>query len=204
MKIACLVVCALIGLSAHAQQANQDSIRKRRVEYYFQIQSGALIGCNSCSKGKEITFSGSTTHGIKIGRKLRVGTGIGLDSYFEWNTIPVFGSVSWDLIGKKNTLFVEMNYGGALAAWRQTDYEEYGYQNSNGGKVYGYSLGYRVKYEKIRMSFGIGHKTQVLTSYYEYPTFYWDNNNYLAGEPSYRTVKNEMNRLTFWIAVGWK
>ncbi len=204
MRIAWLLGCAFIGLSAHAQQINQDSIRKKRVEYYFQIQSGALIGCSSCSKGKEITFSGSTTHGIKIGRKLRVGAGIGLDSYFAWNTIPVFGSVSWDLLGKKNALFVEMNYGEALAAWRQVNYEEYGYQSSDGGKVYGYGLGYRVKYEKIRMSFGIGHRTQMLTSYYEYPTNYWDNNQYVLGEPSRKTVKNEMNRLMFWIAVGWK
>ncbi len=189
---------------AHSQEIPLDSLNKRKVEYYFQIQSGALIGCNSCSKGKEISFSAATTHGIKVGRKLRVGVGVGLDSYSEWNTMPVFGTVSWDLIGKKNALYVEMNYGESLATWRLPNYPEYGYQNSKGGKVYGYSLGYRIKYDKIRISFGIGHKTQLLTSYYEYPTYYWNNNNYVLGEPSNKTIKNEMNRLMFWLAVGWK
>ena len=108
MKLIVLLISTLItGVAAFAQHDAQDSLSKRKIEYYFQFQSGALIGCTSCSDGKQISFSGSTTHGIKIGRKLRVGAGVGLDSYFEWNTMPLFGSVSWDLIGKKNVLFVK-------------------------------------------------------------------------------------------------
>lgn len=205
MKIIVLVIGSLItSLTAFAQHVDQDSLSKRKIEYYFQFQSGSLIGCNSCSAGKQISFSGSTTHGIKIGRKLRVGAGVGLDSYFEWNTMPLFGSVSWDLIGKKNALYVEMNYGGALASWRPIDYQEYGVEKNDAGKMYSYGLGYRIKYEKIRISMGVGRKTQLVTSYYEYPTYYWNNNNYVLGDPSRKTVKNEMNRLQIWLAVGWK
>jgi hypothetical protein len=203
-KIGLLILCVAIGLTVLSQDIKQDTLKKRKIEYYFQVQSGALIGCNSCSDGKQISFTGSTTHGIKIGRKLRVGGGVGLDSYFEWNTMPVFGSVSWDVFGKKNALFVELNYGGSLASWRPQNFQEYGYQKSDAGKVYSYVLGYRIRYEKMRISVGVGHKTQLVTSYYEYPTYYWNNNNYVPGDASRRIVKNEMNRLMVYLAVGWK
>lgn len=199
-----LIFVVIIPRDAFSQHLNQDSSVVRKLEYYFQIQTGALIGCTSCSDGKQISFSGSTIHGIKVGRKLRVGAGVGLDSYYEWNTIPVFGSVSWDIVGKKNALFAELNYGGTLASWRYVNFPEYGYQDSDGGTVYSYGLGYRIKYDKIRISAGVSRKTQVMTSYYEYPTYYWDNNNYIMGEPSTKTVKNELNRLMVWVAVGWK
>jgi len=200
-----LIVGLITASSLQAQSLKQDSVRTRKVEYYFQVQSGALIGCNTCSDGKQISFAGSTIHGIKVGRKLRIGAGVGLDSYALWNTMPVFGSVSWDLFGKRNALFVELNYGDALALWRPViSYQEYGYQKSDAGKVYSYGLGYRISYDKMRISLGVGRKTQLITSYYEYPTYYWNFNNYTQGESSKRSVKNELNRLMIYLAVGWK
>lgn len=199
---AVLIVIQFFGLVTYSQNLHQDSIRKGTVEYYFQIQSGALIGCSSCNSGKEVSFSGATTHGLKIGRKLRVGAGVGFDSYYKWNTIPLFGSISWDLFGKKNVLFAEVNFGGALASWRNQYFTEYGYANSKGGKMYSGGLGYRITYNRIRISAGVARKTQSMTSYYEYPTYYWNHNNYIVGEPSMKIVKSEMNRLVVWIAVG--
>jgi hypothetical protein len=197
-----LIFIFYLGWEAHSQGISRDSLSTKKwlTGYYFQIQSGTLIGGNASSD--EISFSGATTHGVKVGRKLRVGAGVGLDSYYQWSTVPLFGSISWDLLGKKNALFVEFNYGGALASWRQINFEEYGYTHSQGGKVYSYGMGYRIKYEKLRISGGVGRKTQLMTTYYEYPTYYWDNNNYLLGEPTTRKVKNELNRLMVWIAVG--
>lgn len=203
-RIALLISAVVIGVAAQSQNANQDSLKRKTIEYYFQFQSGMLIGCGSCSDGKQITFSGSTTHGIKIGRRLRVGAGVGLDSYFDWNAMPVFGSVSWDLIGKKNALYVELNYGGALASWRPMNLQEYGFQKSNTGKVYSYAVGYRIKYDKMRISIGVGRKTQLVTTHYEYPTYYWSFDNYIMGDPSRKIVKNEMNRFMVFLTVGWK
>ncbi len=202
--IVLLIINLIIGASSFAQPIGQDSISKKKIEYYFQFQSGSLIGCNSCSDGKQISFSGSTSHGVKIGKKLRVAAGVGLDSYFEWNTMPMFGSVSWDLIGKKNVLYVEMNYGGALASWKPLDFQEYGYQKTNAGRMISYVVGYRIKYDEMRISIGLGQKNQRLTSYYEYETYYWNNIAYVLGDPNRKTVKNEINRLQVWIAVGWK
>ncbi len=203
-KLGLLLAGFIVGGTVHSQNVPSDSLRKGRIEYYFQFRSGALIGCSPCSSGKQINFSGSTVHGIKIGRKLRVGAGAGLDSYFEWNTLPVFGNVSWDLFGKRNAVFVEFAYGGALALWRPYYREEYGFQKSNAGKMYSYGVGYRIKYDKMRISVGLGHKTQHAVSYYEYRNYYWHNNKQILGEPSRKIVKNEMNRLVVWMAIGWK
>lgn len=199
-----LLLGVIIGVVAQSHAGDRDSLSVKKTEYYFQFQSGMLIGCSSCSDGKQITYSGSTTHGIKIGRKLRAGVGVGLDSYFEWNTMPVFGNVSWDIVGKKNALFAEVNYGAALAAWRTLNFQEYGFQYSKAGQVYSYSLGYRMKYDKMRISMGVGRKTQFITSHYKYPTFYWNNNRYVEGDSSSKTIKNEMNRLMVYLAIGWK
>jgi hypothetical protein len=197
-------VSLLVAVTSQSQQLQPDSLRVKKIEYYFQVQSGTLIGCTSCSDGKQIGFSGSTTHGVKIGRKLRVGGAVGLDSYFEWNMMPVFGSVSWDLIKKKNALYIEFDYGTALASWRPQEYQEYGFVKTKAGRIYGYGLGYRITYEKLRISVGVSRKTQWVTTDYEYPTYYWNNNRYVMGDPSRKTLKNEMNRLAIWVAVGWK
>ncbi len=205
MKNCCLFFVGLIAfVHGHAQSMNADSIKQNKIEYYFQFQMGALVGCTFCNQGKEISFSGSTTHGIKIGKRLRVGAGVGIDSYFNWNTVPAFGSVSWDFPGKRNALFFQFTYGKSLSAWPAQSRYEYGHQKTKAGEVYGFGVGYRIRYEKMRISFGIGSKSQLITSYYAYPTQYWRRNSYVAGEPSTKIIKNELNRLALWMAVGWK
>lgn len=188
----------------NAQSINSDSLRKGRVEYYFQFQSGALVGCNSCDNGKQVSFTSSFINGVKIGRKLRVGAGFGFDSYVDWNIVPFFASASWDLIGKKNVLFLQFNYGDGIGGWRPVQYEEYGLIDSEFGKMYSYSVGYRIKYEQLRITLGIGQKTQMVTTNYEYPTYYLRNNLYVQGDPSRTEIKNQMNRLAVFMAIGWK
>jgi len=200
-----IVILIICSLTSRAQELGVDSVKKSKIAYYFQVQSGAIIGCNSCRGSEEIGFSGATIHGVKFGQKLRVGGGIGLDSYSYWNTVPVFGSINYDLIGKKKSaLFIEANVGDALLSRRKPIYEEYGYKDSKGGMMYSYGLGYKFKYDQMRISLGVGRKTQMITYYYEYPTLVWRNGTMVAGDPSQKIVKTEINRLMIWMAVGWK
>ena len=114
-----IILTQAISLFAQGALENSDStVAAKKFEYYFYLQSGTLIGCNDCGRGKELTFTGATVQGVKIGKRLRVGAGLGYDSYFGWNMVPIFGSVSWDLFAKKNAFFLEFNYGGALASWK--------------------------------------------------------------------------------------
>lgn len=206
MRNTLVLIFSLLGSLCFAQE--QDSIKIKTVEYFYQVKMGTLIGCTKCSDGKQISFSGSTTHGIKLGRRVRVGAGFGLDSYLAWNIVPVFGSVSWDMPTKKNAanaLFVHFDYGGALAVWRPMIYIEDQFQDVEVQRNYTYGLGYRIKSNNLRISAGIGRKSQKVTSYYSYPTYYFNaNGEYVMGEPSTQTTKNIYNRLMIWMAVGWK
>jgi hypothetical protein len=180
--------------------------KENKVSYFFTISSGASIGCANCKSGSEVTFSTSTIHGVTIGKRLRVGAGLGYDSYYNWQTAPVFGAVSWDLIGNKNknALFLQFSYGGA-SAWRNL-VEEYGFKKVEGGKAIGTQVGYRIRYHDARLSFSIGTKYQEVTTSYEYPTYrYGFNGQPIIGDtPSTKSVLQELNRIQLSISIGWK
>jgi hypothetical protein len=177
----------------------------KKISYFFNINSGALVGCQDCKSGSEVTFSSSTIHGVTLGERWRVGVGLGYDSYYLIQTAPLFGAVSLDLIGNKNrnALFLQFSYGGATA-WRNSQ-NEYGYKKVEGGKAINTQLGYRVRYHDVRMSLSIGTKFQEVTTFYEYPTYYYTfSGQSILGAPSGRSVLQEFNRLQFSLAIGWK
>lgn len=185
----------------------QDTVKNyKKIEYFFNVQSGTMIGCDDCDHSKEITFTTSTTHGIIIGRKLRTGIGIGFDSYNEWTTLPIFGSLSWDLLGSKNThaLFIEANYGWSKPWIKKSEWIA-GSTSVDGGAMASALVGYRVKYHDVKISLAIGTKSQRLYRYYEYPTFYYRPDGVLVeGSPNKTTVKEDLNRLMISLAIGWK
>src|SRR5689334_11137337 len=96
--------------------------------YFFSVSGGTLIGCKCDGEGVSSTFS--VINGITIMKKIRTGIGVGFDSYYGWNTLPIFGMVSFDLWGNRNTsaLFLQLNYGFAKA-WRPETYQEYGFDH---------------------------------------------------------------------------
>jgi hypothetical protein len=195
-----------IAGSSVLAQSNPDSVvRNKKVEYFFYFQSGMLAGCNECSRGKEITFSGATVHGIKVGKRTRVGVGLGYDSYYGWNTVPIFGSASWDLFARKNAFFVQFNYGGALKTWRYSQYEEYGYQRSEGKRMVNPMVGYRIRYHDASIALMVGYKYQKITSYYEYQNYIWDPNTQTTlTEPVGSSEERSINRFMISLAVGWR
>jgi len=176
----------------------------KKLTYFFTIQSGALIGCKDCSFKKEVSFSASTIHGVTIGRKLRIGAGIGFDTYQNWQTMPLFGSVSWDLFGNrnKNAFFVQFNYGWAKA-WASGLTNNY-FQKIEGGRMVSTLAGYRVKYHDLRLSFGIGYKYQSVAASYQYPRYYYDYIGRFAADANSYRLQESMNRLSLTMIFGWK
>src|SRR6218665_722584 len=109
-----IMLLTVIGAASrlgYCQSVAADSTRKKTNNYFFVVQTGALLG-------DKVTFSSSTIHGIKLSKRLRAGAGIGFNSYEDAQALPLFGSMSLDLFGKKNTVFVQMDYGWAPWAWR--------------------------------------------------------------------------------------
>jgi len=181
----------------------------RSIEYIFNIQTGALVGCNDCDKGKEFTFSVTTVQGVTIGKKLRTGIGIGFDSYQNWQTLPLYGMASWDLIGykTKNALFVQMNYGWAHS-WFVRDgfYSNYSsdpFTSVEGGRMINPQIGYRISYYDLKLSIIAGYKFQRIT--YKKPGYYNPNCPTCDfTQLSVNEITQDMNRVQLMMSVGWK
>lgn len=187
-----------------------DGVKASRpIVYFFSIQAGTLAGCNDCNKGKEFTFSAATIQGIAIGMKLRTGVGLGFDSYQNWQTFPVYGMVSWDVIGNRNrnALFIQMSYGWAHPWFvRDGAYASYvsdPFSGVQGGRMLNPQIGYRIKYYDLKLSFAVGYKFQQI--HYRRPGYY-----YLScpscdlPQLSFDEITQDMNRVQVVISVGWK
>ena len=179
----------------------------RSIEYFFNVQSGVLVGCNDCGKGKEFTFSAATVNGITIGKKFRTGVGLGFDSYQNWQTLPLFGMASWDLIGSKNknALFVQIAYGWAHP-WFVRDgfYSNYTsdpFSIVKGGKMVNPQIGYRIKYYNLRLSMTVGYKFQRI--FYKQPNYFYCPTCDFP-QLSFDEVTHDMNRVQLVMSVGWK
>ena len=189
------------------QEDPADSAKRSRfVDYFFNLQVGTLVGCSDCITDKEVTFTASTVHGVTLGKKFRIGGGIGFDSYYGWKTMPLFGSASFDVLGTKNSsaIFVQVNYGWSLP-WRNENELNYGTLDVDGGQMLYGMAGLRMKYHDMRISFTLGGKYQSVTSYFEVPTIYYDVYGLpYEGASSKTTIVETMRRLAFGVTIGWK
>ncbi|MBS1505488.1 MAG: hypothetical protein JSS79_02470 [Bacteroidetes bacterium] len=225
MKTLRLIVVLVSGYFISVNATAQDSLHQTQsatqnakpvsaskyVGYFFAVQAGTLIGCSSCDQGKDVTFSGSTVHGLTIGRKLRAGLGVGIDSYQNWQTLPVFFMASWDVIGNKNknALFLQMTYGAAHPWFvRNGVYATYmydPYSKVSGGRMINPQLGYRIKYHDVKLAFAVGYKFQRIfysSNYYQY----WGCPacDFVAQPISTTDITQDMTRVQLSMSVGWK
>ncbi|HEV8514265.1 MAG TPA: hypothetical protein VGQ59_13375 [Cyclobacteriaceae bacterium] len=184
----------------------KEEVISKQLEYFFNIQTGTLVGCNDCDKGKEFTFSVTTVQGVTIGNKFRAGIGIGFDSYQNWQTLPLYGMASWDLVGdkNKNALFVQVNYGWAHPWFvRDGSYSYYSFDpftNVGGGRMLNPQIGYRVSYYNLKLSIVAGYKFQSIT--YKKPYYYCPACDF--SQTSYDEVTQDMNRVQLMMSVGWR
>jgi hypothetical protein len=197
-----LIVITLTNVKGQSNPS--DSLQQPKlVSYFFTVQSGALFGCSDCQAGKDISFSTSTLHGIKIGKKLRVGAGLGFDSYSDWRAVPIFGSISWDLFGKNNKVFTQLNYGKARA-WKPFGEREFGLIDTRGGRAFSTMIGYRITSGKMNIAVLAGYKFQSATAYYEYPYYSWLLSDKRFETSNKQTIRENMNRFAISLSVGFR
>jgi hypothetical protein len=192
---------------ARGQVAADTSLRKSNLTYYFSFGMGAMIGCEQCkATGTTASFTTSMVHGVRIGRKGSVGAGVAFDAYENWKTLPLFGSASWDLFGKSNKVFVQLNYGYASAWINKADAMAYGYKSSTGGKMINPLLGYRIQSGNVRILFSVGFKFQRVFSSYNYPTYYAYPTyaSFAPLPPNTKVIRMDMSRLAVGMGISWK
>lgn len=195
----------LIPNSKKVERSLQDS-SKATWNYFINFQTGSLIGCKSCSGGKQITFTTSIVQGVVIRERLRLGIGSGFDSYYGWQVIPLYGSLSLDLIPvqKKNAVVIQFDYGSALPKINE-EFQEYGYKDVSAGRMVNTQIGYRVDYHDLKLSVMVGYKYQRLQTRYEYPTSYQTFlGDWVAGAPSRTTLSETLSRLALTVGIGWR
>ncbi len=183
-----------------------DIEKVKKFSYFFKVQSGVLIGCRECSFKNEVSVSAATIHGVTIGKKLRLGAGVGFDSYQNWQTFPLFGSVSWDLFGnnRRNALFIQLDYGSAKPKANGLAYSR-PYQDFVVGRMVSTQLGYRIKYHDLKISLAIGSKYQRINASYQYPSYRYDfRGTLLIGTPNTTVLRESINRVSLMMAIGWK
>ncbi len=191
MKTSLLLLFVCVNLVAAAQTVDVE-VPKKKVTYFNTFLAGGLMG----EEGKGTGVTLSTVHGVRL-KRAAFGAGIGFDSYFDWKTLPVFGSVSYDFGRiKSNALFVQFN-AGYSEAWlvREEDswmpqYRDYG------GTMIASSLGYRISKERYSLYLMVGHKFQ--RANYSYEPEPWS-----SFAPVFRSrVEEDMNRLVVQIGFG--
>jgi hypothetical protein len=177
-------------MSANAQ-SDSIAVSKTKVKYFNNILAGGLFGESGNGAGLSI----STTHGIRIHR-VAIGAGLGFDSYLDWKTVPVFGSISFDFAKiRQNAFFVQFNAGYAEARridrpeWL-VEYKEYG------GEMLSPMLGYRISTEKFNLYISGGYKYQ--KAHFSYNAVPWSS-FVPAAENS---VEENMNRVVVQIGFG--
>lgn len=176
----------------------QDSAGVRKPHYFLTYTSGMMLGREQLD-ATTVGFTTSLVQGVVLGR-FRAGAGIGYDSYTKWHTMPVYGQVSYDILGKGNALYLQVGYGYAWA-WRKPELYEPSAYSYEGGRSFTAALGYRVAVSEVRLHFTLGYKFQSATTvstYYPY--------QYLAdagfAPTSSTSIREDLNRVVFSIGIG--
>lgn len=192
MRISLLILFAGITFGSIAQAVEVEPAPKKKLRYFNSFLAGGLMG--ESGKGTGVTLS--TIHGVRLNR-IAFGAGVGFDSYFDWKTLPIFGSISYDFGKiKSNGLFLQFNAGYA-EAWLVKDEEEWMPEvRDYGGTMVSSLIGYRITKERFSLYVMAGHKFQRAHSSYEPEP--WSSFAPLFSQ----RIEEDMNRLVVQIGFG--
>jgi hypothetical protein len=183
----CLFLCVSCQLSA---QSDSSSISKNKVVYFNNFLAGGIFGKTENGSGPSFLM----THGVRMNR-LALGAGVGFDSYLDWKTMPIIGSVYFDFAKiKRNAFFILFN-AGYSNAWRIKEEDPIFDERVRGGEVINSMVGYRIKTNQFSLYISAGHKVQkVQRSYNPTP---WS-----SIPRSKISIEENMNRMVVQIGFG--
>lgn len=171
-----------------------DSL-KAKVKYYNSLVSGIMVGSSESADQKEFTLSVTTIHGIKFSSGVKIGLGVGLDTYYDLKVFPLIASVSIDQERKRYGFFAQLNSGYSWVRYTK-DNDEFGELYEEGGFTVNPMIGYRIIVEDFRIYWQAGYKYQVAEVGYEYMD--WGGN-------MQRNSRNyEFNRFVIQLGFGFR
>jgi len=182
--------CFLPGMAL----AQGDSLQSK-LKYYNSFVSGVMIGSSKDEEEREFTVSFTTLHGIKFKSGLKLGLGIGLDTYYDLKVFPLIASVSFDREGNRHGLFVQLNSGYSVVRYTERN-EEFGNLYEEGGFTINPIIGYRIMVEAFRIYWQAGYKHQVAEVGYEYRDW--------RGSLQRNSRHYELNRFVIQLGFGFR
>lgn len=159
-------LCLVPGIA----MAQVDSIQKK-ISYYNSFVSGVMIGSSEDADEKEISLSFTTTHGIKFNSGVKVGVGVGLDTYYNLKVFPLLLSLTFEG-HKKHGFFVQLNGGYSFVRYNDDQVFEEIDVVEQGGLIMNPMVGYQMKVENMRIYVQAGYKYQVAELHYKYPDWW--------------------------------
>jgi hypothetical protein len=192
MKTRSILVFFLINFCGSLFAQSDSSSVSKKIIYFNNFLAGGLVG--ESEQGTGFTFS--TIHGIRR-KHLAFGVGVGFDSYLDWKTLPLFGSISFDFGKvKENAFFIQFN-AGYSNAWRIAKQEDWEPKyNVYGGATVSSIIGYRIKTNRFSLYISAGHKFQRVD-------FSYNPTPWLTGQTESKiSIDERINRIMIQIGFG--
>lgn len=187
-RVTLLVLAGFVPLSTMAQSDSTS----RPIHGFIALYGGALFP----QVGETTTITTSLVPGVRFNR-IALGVGVGYDTYDYWETLPIFATVSYDVLRPaKGALFLQLDGGYAKAWARQSNLID-GISELEGGYTFHPIIGYRMHYEKLTFYLSAGYKIQRLSYSFGSPaaatTWAWGWST---------TVTQDIERLSIQVGIG--
>jgi hypothetical protein len=175
----------------------QEQSFAQQKTYINHTELGPMFGRVKVSENNfdpRINFSFQTFNGARINRYHAVGFLIGLDTYPNFNLIPM--AFAWRGFwekGKRSTPFAGLDLGKGSAILEKREVNEWGENWYEGGFLFSPSLGIRRKGKKGKNDFtwSMGFKRQQAYFYEGFRDFTNSNNAGTGLPPGFSSVREE-------------
>lgn len=144
-------------LCSYSLIAQRDTTQSK-FHYFFCLQTGGAFGKN----GHGGSLTNALIQGVRYER-ITFGVGVGYDVYTDWQVVPLFASVSFDVLRHgAGAAYVQMN-GGYSDAWSSTLRDSPLFFIEKRNPYLNPLVGYRLAAGKMNVYLSAGYKFQRVT-----------------------------------------
>lgn len=165
-------------------------------EFYFGLMTGKAGEYSS----NENHISLELINGYRFNRFLGLGLGTGYQSYTGIDAVPVFLSITGDILTDRITPYYFINAGYGFGIDRSDEWENY--TKVKGGLMYNPGIGFKFRLKKMYISSSVAYRFQQAQFISEQEVYSF--NDFIGSSrflPQERTRK--FNRLEFKIGIGF-
>lgn len=187
---------------AYAEANPGDSLVANPSRYFYSFRSG-MVFCSECRMDGLASGLLSTVHGIRLNKTFAVGIGVGVTLAGNTWLAPIVGHAKMNLFGKKNKVFVELNYGGALALFNY-ERSEYETRLTTCKTYFQPSIGYSIPYHDMRIGILVGIQALKLNTHYVYPGYNYSWGINRQGTPNTVDLAYQVSRMLIGLSIGFR